>query len=94
MPSKPLDVLPQRRLVLELKLAIDQARHSDERSMRYEHAVGILTNLLLENPTASLRRHVLHNLGCTRRSFVRRLSEKLPRSAATDLMWRMGCGTT
>lgn len=93
MPRAPIDVIPQRRLVYELRAVIDVARHSDPRSMTYEVSVAHLVRLLLENPTASLRAHVKHNLGCVRRRWVRHLSTTLPRSEATDLMWRLGCDT-
>ena len=92
MPRLPIDTIPQKRLVYELKLWVDRARHSDESSPQYEMAVGYLNTLVLENPDAARRAHVLHNLGCGRRRWLRQLSTKLEKGELTDLLWQMGCG--
>jgi hypothetical protein len=70
--------MPQQRLIYELRRAIDVARNSTELSTTWEVAVGRVIELCRENPTSTLRAHVLHNLGCTRQHWLRQLASKLP----------------
>jgi len=58
MPRRPLDQMPQARLVLELKLAIDR---KDVRSV---------TNLTAANPRSSWARHVQRNIGKRRAAWM------------------------
>jgi hypothetical protein len=84
MARLPLDTMPQQRLIYELRRAIDVARNSSESSVAWEAAVARIVTLCRENPTSTLRAHVLHNLGCTRRHWLRRLSTTL-RSSNTEI---------
>lgn len=69
--------MPQQILVHELKRAIDVARNSNESTATWEMAVGRIMQLCRENPRSTLREHVLHNLGCTRRHWLRQLAAKI-----------------
>lgn len=77
MPRRALEQLPQAILVNELRRAIDIARNANESTTTWELAVGRIAQLCRDNPTSSLRPHVLHNLGCTRRRWLRQLSAKM-----------------
>ncbi|HXS47764.1 MAG TPA: hypothetical protein VN756_09920 [Solirubrobacterales bacterium] len=84
MGRRPLDEIPQQQLVAELRRAIDVARNVNEKSITYERATAKLFKLCRENPQATLRAHVLHNLGCARRDWLRQLASTLP---PTNLVW-------
>ena len=74
MGRQPLDDIPQYRLVAELRRAIDIARLVDVKTVTYERAVAKILQLCRDNPHATLRIHVLHNLGCKRRLWLRQLA--------------------
>lgn len=89
--ARPIDVLPQDQLVTELKRLIDAARFS----LAHDDAYYVTCNEIIEtvrrHPTSALRPHVLHNLGCKRRAWLRQFSTTIPRGAVSDLLWQMGC---
>ena len=87
MGRHPLDEIPQHQLVAELRRAIDVARNVNEKSVTYERATAKLFQLCRDNPQATLRAHVLHNLGCARRDWLRHLASTLPH---TLLVWDDG----
>lgn len=84
MGRKPLDAIPQHQLVAEMRRAIDIARLVNVRTVTYERAVAKILQLCRDNPNATLRAHVLHNLGCTRRIWLYQLSASVARDA---LVW-------
>jgi hypothetical protein len=84
MARRAIDSLSQSILVHELRRAIDVARNSDEGTKTWELAVGRVMQLCRENPRSTLRSHVLHNLGCGRRHWLRQLSAKI-RQTSTAL---------
>lgn len=101
MGRRPLDDIPQHQLVAELRRAIDIARLVNVRTVTYERAVAKILQLCRDNPQATLRAHVLHNLGCTRRLWLSQLATTID---PTVLVWsdkvqvsmrshldRMGC---
>jgi len=84
MGRRPLDQIPQQQLVAELRRAIDVARNVSEKSTAYERAIAKLFQLCRDNPAATLRAHVLHNLGCARRDWLSHLATTLD---ASVLVW-------
>jgi hypothetical protein len=96
MPRAPIDVLPQRELTLELKFWIDRARHSEPGSSQWVESMNQLAMLVLDNPTAARRSHVLHNLGATRRRWLCQMGSDPSYSRGvsiriTELLRQMGC---
>jgi hypothetical protein len=63
MPRTPLDTMPQARLVIELRLAIDAGDRSR------------IEQLIRENPRSVNARHVVRNIGVARASTLRGISE-------------------
>ena len=91
MGRRPLDDIPQYRLVAELRRAIDIARLVNVRTVTYERAVAKILQLCRDNPQATLRIHVLHNLGCGRRLWLRQLATTIDPSI---LVWDEGAKVT
>lgn len=91
MPRPRLAPIAQHVLVHELKRAIDAAQLATTPAAEAE-ATRKLIHLLEENEVSALSSHVVHNLGCGRRTWLRQLSTTLPPSAVTDILWRMKCG--
>lgn len=58
MPRAPMDTMPQSRLVIELKLAIDAGHLSR------------IDQLIRENPNSAIASHVLRNIGKERAEVV------------------------
>lgn len=91
MARTPIDTLPQDQLTLELKRWVDAARFNVSRDDAYFNACNEVIELVRRHPTSALRPHVLHNLGCRRRKWIRQFSATIPRGGVSDLMWQMGC---
>ena len=73
--------MPQRRLALELRLAIDRAQ-LDPR------AVKGVRRLVRKNPRGSTASHVTHNLGPKRRAWLARLDATEAARSLGDTMVR------
>jgi len=58
--NRPIERLPQRRLVYELRRLVDRGRVEEARALWDEH------------PRAALSAHVLHNVGRARVRVLRR----------------------
>jgi hypothetical protein len=67
MARSPIDQLPQRQLVIELRMAIDSAiaghRRGPERVRR----------LVAENPHSATSAHVLYNIGKARAAYLQEM---------------------
>lgn len=86
-----IDPLPQDQLTVELKKWVDAARFSVHHDDAYYATCNMIIELIRRNPTSALRPHVLHNLGCKRRLWLRQFGTTIPRGAVSDLLWQMGC---
>lgn len=69
MPSKPRDHLSQRRLVYELRIAIDSARNAHS-AAAHKSAVKAVEDLVAANPYSVQSKYVVHNIGTTRREWL------------------------
>jgi hypothetical protein len=69
MPAKPRERLSQRRLVYELRIAIDRARNAQTAA---DHATATkeVDALIRDNPTSTQSGYVLHNIGTSRREWL------------------------
>ena len=94
MPRPTINTVSQAELVVELKRWADTARHAPKGSAIEVDGINHIVELIQSNPDSALRSHVLHNIGCQRRRWLRQLSTILPPSLALerDVLWRMGCG--
>lgn len=91
--SRPkLGPLSQERLVHELRAVIDTARFAPRGSVTEVDAINRLVELVRDHRVSALRSHVLHNLGCRRRTWLRQLAATMPRGADSALIEQMGCG--
>lgn len=93
MGRPSLDALSQPRLIFELKAAIDRARFATPHSADEATAANRVLDLIRENETSAQRAHVLHNLGCRRRRYLRQLAAMLPAGHWKDVLDRMECGS-
>jgi len=69
MPLKPRDHLSQRRLVYELRVAIDRARDAHTPAA-HAGAVKEVESLIEANPYSIQSRYVTHNIGAKRREWL------------------------
>jgi hypothetical protein len=69
MPARPQDTISQRRLVIELRLAIDRARAAQEPTAHAE-AIQEVMRIAHENPTSINAPFVSHNIGRARREWL------------------------
>lgn len=91
MPRPTLAPLSQDRLVIELKRTIDTARWAPRGSAAEVAAINAVIDLVEANSASATKPHVTHNLGCTRRTWLRHLATTMPASLGRDLMEQMGC---
>ena len=69
MPAKPREHLSQRRLVFELRIAIDRARNA-QTAAAHRSAIEEVDHLLRTNPTSAQSGYVMHNIGASRREWL------------------------
>lgn len=91
MARPSIDALSQTELIAELKRWIDTARFSSPGGATEVSAINRVLDLVGSNSTSALRNHVLHNLGCTRRRWLRQLAATMPPGSLTDTVRSMGC---
>lgn len=91
MPRPPINTISQTELIAELKRWIDAARFSSSGSKSETDALRRLLKIVEENPESSLRRHVLHNIGCGRRAYLKAIATSLPPVPAAAILTKMGC---
>ena len=72
---KKIDTLPQDKLLLQLRNAIDEARISDPLKGTDQAARRRVRRLIRENPRSIRSSHVWQNLGKARREWVEPLIE-------------------
>jgi hypothetical protein len=87
-----IDALSQTELIAELKRWIDTARFSSPGGSTEVSAVNRVLDLVRSNSTSAQRPHVLHNLGCVRRRWLRQVATTMPPGSLADTIRSMGCG--
>lgn len=73
---KKIDALPQDKLALQLRNAIDEARIADPIKGTDGAARRRLRKLIRENPTSVRSPHVMHQIGKLRREWMAPLIEQ------------------
>lgn len=83
MPAHPRERLSQRRLVYELRVAIDRVRNAQTAST-HTSALKEVERLVDQNPSSVQSRFVIHNLGAARRAWLADFTTTRGAPAATS----------
>jgi hypothetical protein len=73
MPRKPTDTISQRELIYRLRILLDEAMRTPpdrRRTARSSSAKDKLLVLVKENPASTGRKHVMWNIGKSRREWL------------------------
>ena len=73
MPRKPNDTISQRELIYRLRILLDEAMRTPpdrRRMMRSSGAKDKLVVLVKENPASTGSKHVMWNIGKSRREWL------------------------